>query len=172
MSKHASDLQLLSALLTTTYSLLDWFCSLLAALLSRYPMTHPGFSFTASCNGLSVLPWGDTSHTYLSPMALLRYGRKSYNAFLVSLILKSEPCGWNCQVLLLDGDGTCPPCSNTFSLTFWFWWFSSLCRLFLCSYVSQVESFGGWRLALRSPLSLFQSAPGFSLNFSSPWALT
>ena len=67
MSKHSSDLQLLSVLLTEThFDLLSWFCFLLATLLGRYPTTltsptswgfqgKPGFTFTASHKGLCGL---------------------------------------------------------------------------------------------------------------------
>ena len=105
MWKHSSYFQLLSALLTTTYfSLLGWFHSLLAALLSRYPMAlaspaswglqgNPGFTFTASHNGLFRPPFRDTPDTCLTSAAFLRH----------SLTLKPEPCDWG---LLLAGAGT------------------------------------------------------------------
>ena len=72
MSKCSSDLQLHSALLTAThFFLLDFFHSLLAVFLGRYPTTlastivwglqgNLGSTFRASCNGLSRLPFRDS----------------------------------------------------------------------------------------------------------------
>ena len=113
MSKYSSDLQLLSALLTAAhFFFFGWFHYLLAAFLGRYPMAltslpswslhgNPGFTFTASCNGLSGPPCRDIPDTHLVSATLLSHGRRFLNSFLLFLTLKPEPHGQSCQVLLL-----------------------------------------------------------------------
>lgn len=84
MFKCSSDIQICSALLTTTHVfLLDWFHALLAALLGRYTTSlasltscvlqgNPGFNFTASANGLSTWPpTTDTLDTCQTSVAYL-----------------------------------------------------------------------------------------------------
>ena len=101
-------LQLLPALLTARcFFLLNWFHFLLAAFLSRYPMTwasliswglqgnkgNPGFNSIASYNSLFGLSSRNTLDTCLALVAFLS----------CSLILKPEPYGRNCQFLLFVG---------------------------------------------------------------------
>lgn len=131
MSKLFSDLQLLSALLIATHSfLLGCFYFLLPAFLAGYPTTlsslaswglhsNPGFTFIASHNGTSRPPRRDTQDTLLASSTSLSQGGRFHNSFLVSLTLNPELCGQHCQVLLLAGAKTWPPCSNTFSPGFW-----------------------------------------------------
>jgi hypothetical protein len=53
----------------------------------------------------------------ISPAFLSHKGRL-HNFFLISLILKPEPHGWNCQVLLLAVAGTWPPSFNYIFISF------------------------------------------------------
>lgn len=50
----------------------------------------------------------------------LRYRERFHNPFLITLTLKPASCGWSCQVLLFDGDGTWP---SWFAPDFCCWWF-------------------------------------------------
>jgi hypothetical protein len=87
MSKHFSDLKLLSALLTATnFFLSDWYYSLLTDFLGRYFMflvsltswdlqDYPDFTFIASQNGLSWPPYRDTlPHTWSQKLSLVVKG--------------------------------------------------------------------------------------------------
>lgn len=61
---------------------------------------NAGLTFTASCSVLSGPPC-------LALVAFLSYSGRFHNLFLISLILKPEPCGQSCQVLLFARGGTC-----------------------------------------------------------------
>lgn len=99
MSKHSSDLQPLSALLTTTHVfLLSWFHSQLAAFLGRSPTTlafptswvlqgGPGSTFTASHRASLDLHAG----TLLTQPGY--GGNSTHCSFLGFLTLRPEPCG-------------------------------------------------------------------------------
>lgn len=114
-----------------------YFLFLLAALLSRYPMTllfptswslqcKLHFKFTASSNVLSRPPCGDTpTHTW--PQELCKV--IIHNPFLVFLTLNPGPNRQTWQILLFAENETRPLHSNIFSPAFFFWCFSSLHKL-------------------------------------------
>jgi hypothetical protein len=82
------------------------------------------FTITASYNGISGSPFGDTPVIYLGSVAFLTCRERFHNPFLLSLTLKPEPCGWSCQVLLLAGARTWTPSFNYIFTSFLFWMIS------------------------------------------------
>lgn len=91
---------------------------------SRGMQHNPGFSWTASCNGLSGLPSRYTLATCLAFVSFL--WTEFYNCFPLSLTLRPEPDGQICQVLLLDGYVTWLSYSITFASTSFCWFLSQL----------------------------------------------
>ena len=55
---------------------------------------NPGFNFTVSCKGFSTRPsFRDTPGTFLASVTVLRLRGNVYDLFLLSVMLKPEPCG-------------------------------------------------------------------------------
>ena len=121
MSKGFSDLQLLLVLLTANTLLsLKLIPPPVSNFLGKFPLTlaspkswglqgNPGFTFTASCIGLSRPSFRENLDTILASAAFLTcVGTLFHNLFLLSLTLKSETCDLYCQVLLLAGARTWP----------------------------------------------------------------
>lgn len=113
--------QALSVLLTAIhFSLLSWFLSLSEQISSAgiprlWPSPtfcglqgNPGSTCTASHNGLPGPPYRDSDDT-CRLKAFPSCRRRFCNPFLLSLMLKPEPRGQNCQALLLAGAATQPP---------------------------------------------------------------
>lgn len=83
-----------------------------------------GFTFTTSWNGLSGPPCRNTPELCQASVNVLSHGGRVHNNFIVSLTLKSKPCDWNYQDLVLVGVGDCwvetwLPHSITSSPVFW-----------------------------------------------------
>ena len=79
---------------------------------------NPGFTFPASCNGLSRPLCRDIPNTHLTSATFLSCRGRFHMAFFLSLTLKSH--GQSCQLLMLSETGAWPPCSVTSSPTFCF----------------------------------------------------
>lgn len=97
---------------------LGWLRPWSEAFLDRYPTTlafpasqynNPGFTFTASGNGLALPPWNHFSATCLASEASFSWRGRFYNpSNSLSLTLNPGLPGQHCQILLLNGTGTGP----------------------------------------------------------------
>lgn len=104
---------------------------LLAAFLGRYPRALvsltswclqgiSALNITASYNVLSTKHWfGDILDTCMASAPFFRHGGKFCKLLLLSLPLKPEPHGWNCQVMLATGAVTWSPHSITYLQDFY-----------------------------------------------------
>ena len=91
MSKWCSDFQLLSALLTSTrFFVMDRYLKGLASPTFWSLQGKPGFTFTASHNGLS----GPTSRDIPTSAAFSGQRRRFHNSILLFLPLKQERALW------------------------------------------------------------------------------
>lgn len=154
-------------LTVTLFSLLGFFHAWFGAFPSRHPVTsstplglqgNPGFTFRASCSGISGRAHRITPDTCLASVSFLSQDERFHNLFIVFMTLQRDPQEQNCQVLLL----TWPPSSITFASAFYCWLFPSLIKLFF-NIFSYFGSLVRWGLAWMTTLFFITFSIWFSL---------
>ena len=142
MSKHSSDVQFLSTLLTAThFFFLGCFHSQVTALLNRFTtalvlptswglQVNPSFTFIPSFKGLSWSPCKDIADTCQTSEAFLSWKGRSYNPFPVPearttwlKLLRSAVCwGWNITNLINHNFTSFCFSIVSFTAYIWFSW--------------------------------------------------